>query len=60
MTNQPGVIGGAIAIVAIISATVAVCLGHIDSAAFTGIVAAVGGGGLAAGAHASGVKQGAP
>lgn len=60
MTNLPGVIGGIIAIVAICGATVAVCLGHIDSAAFTGIVAGVGGGGLGAGAHAAGVKQGAP
>jgi hypothetical protein len=60
MTNLPGVLGAAIAIVAIIGATVAVCLGHIDGSAFTGIVAGVGGGGLGAGAHAAGVKQGAP
>lgn len=60
MTAQVGIIGAAVAIVAIVCATVAVCLGHIDGAGFTGIIGAFGGIGAGAGAHAAGVKQGQP
>lgn len=60
MTTTPGIVGAVIALAAIIGATVAVCLGHIDAAAYTGIVGAGLGGGLGAGAHAAGVNQGAP
>lgn len=56
-TPAPGVIGGAVAIVAIIGATVAVCLGQIDGAAYASLVSAVAGVGIGAGAHASGVAQ---
>lgn len=55
-----GLVGAGLAGVAIICATVAVCLGHIDSSAFTTIVGVGLGGGVGAGAHAAGVKQGAP
>lgn len=54
-------LGGAIvSVIAIIGATVAVCLGHIDAGTFAGIVGAGLGGGIGAGAHAAGVKQGTP
>lgn len=59
-TPAPGLIGGIVAIVAIVGATVAVCLGHIDGAGYLGLVAALAGAGVGAGAHASGVKQGTP
>lgn len=60
MNMQAGIIGGAVAIVAIIGATIAVCLGNIDAGAYAGIVGAFGGIGAGAGAHAAGVKQGQP
>lgn len=53
----PALIGGVIAIVAIVGATVAVCLGHIDAGAYTGLVGVALGGGVGAGAHAAGVTQ---
>lgn len=59
MTNvSPGVIGGAVAIIAILSATVAVCTGHIDGGTFAGLVGSAMGVGIGAGAHAAGVTQG--
>lgn len=56
--NVPGAIGGAVAVVAIVCATVVVALGKIDASAYTTIVALFGGVGVGAGAHAAGVKQG--
>lgn len=53
----PGVIGGIVAITAIVGATIAVCLGHIDAGAYAGIVGGFGGVGVGAGAHAAGVAQ---
>lgn len=58
MISQPGVVGAAVAVVAIIAATVAVCLGAIDGGAYAAIVAGFGGIGAGAGAHAAGVRQG--
>lgn len=57
MTLPASIPGAALAIVAIAGATVAVCLGHIDSSSYTGIVGVALGGGIGAGAHAAGVKQ---
>lgn len=57
MTTTPGLIGGVVAIIAILGATVAVCLGNIDAGTFAGIVGAGLGGGIGAGAHAAGVNQ---
>jgi hypothetical protein len=54
---EPGLIGGAVAVIAILSATVAVCLHAIDGGAYAAIVAGFGGGALGAGAHAAGAKQ---
>lgn len=55
----PTIMGFGVAVVAIISATVAVGLGHIDSQTYATIVGAALGGGLTFGAHASGVTSGA-
>lgn len=60
MNTPVGIIGGVIAIVAIVGATVAVCLGHIDSSTFSAIVGGGLTGGIGVGAHAAGVKQGQP
>lgn len=60
MNAMPGTMAAVIAIVAIIGATVAVCLGHIDASAYSAIIGAGLGGGLGAGAHAAGVNQGTP
>lgn len=60
VTTTPGLIGGLIVGVAIVCATVAVCLHVIDGATFAGIVGTGLGLGGGAGAHASGVKQGQP
>lgn len=60
MTNLTPLMGGIIAVVAIIGATVAVCLGHIDTSTYSGIVGVGIGGGLGVGAHSSGVSQGTP
>lgn len=57
MISQPAIIGGVIALAAIVGATVAVCLGHIDAGAYTGLVGVALGGGVGAGAHAAGVTQ---
>lgn len=47
-----------VSIVAIVGATVALCLGHIDGGAFAGIVGGLGGVGAGVGAHAAGVRTG--
>lgn len=60
MTNMTALTGGAIALAAIIGATVAVCLGHIDSSTYSAIVGGGLTGGIGVGAHAAGVKQGQP
>lgn len=60
MNSYPGLAGAVVAVAAIVGATVAVCLGHIDGGAFAGIVGAFGGIGAGAGAHAAGVKQAQP
>lgn len=60
MNFPAGLIGGVVAVVAIIGSTVAVCLGSIDGGAYAGIVGAFGGIGAGAGAHAAGVRQGLP
>ena len=58
--QQPALYVAAVAIAALVCATVAVCLGHLDSGAYAGIVGSVVGLALGAGAHAAGVKQGQP
>lgn len=60
MEPAAGTIGASVAIVAILAATVAVCLHAIDGSAYAAIVAGFGGAGFGAGAHAAGVKQGRP
>lgn len=60
MLTNSSYVGGAIAMAAVIGATIAVCLGKIDAAGFTGIVGAFGGIGAGAGAHAAGVNQAKP
>jgi hypothetical protein len=60
MNNIGTAIGGAIALVAVIGATVAVCLGHITASDFQGIIGVALGAGVGLGAHAAGVKQGTP
>ncbi len=55
MTTVGGMV---IFLAAIISATVAVSLGHIDSQTYSTILGAALGFGGGVGAHASGVKQG--
>lgn len=52
-------LGFATVIVAMVSATVAVCLGHIDAQTYATIVGASIGFGGGVGAHASGVTSGA-
>lgn len=47
---------GVVALVAIVGATVALCLGHIDGGTFAGIVGGLGGAGAGAGAHAAGTR----
>lgn len=46
-----------VAVIAIAGATVAVCLGHIDSSTYAAIVAGFGGAGVGVGAHSAGVAQ---
>lgn len=60
MPTYPIIVGGIVAAIAIAGATVAVCLGHIDSATFVAVVGTFGGVVTGAGAHASGVTQGKP
>lgn len=60
MTTSPALIGAAVAVVAIVGATVAVCIGHIDAGTFAGLVGGASGAGLGVGAHAAGVRQGTP
>lgn len=50
--------GYALAAFAIIGATVAVCLGHIDQQTYATIVGFGAGGGLGVGAHAAGQASG--
>lgn len=54
---SPGLIGGAVAALAIACSTIAVCLGAIDGSAYSAIVAGFGGFGAGAGAHAAGAAQ---
>lgn len=58
MPSSPTLYTAAIAIVAIVAATVAVCIHAIDAQSYTGIVGTALGAGIGIGAHASGVKQG--
>jgi hypothetical protein len=44
-----------LAVVVVVSTTVALCLGHIDSQTFLGIIGAITGLGMGAGIHAAGV-----
>jgi hypothetical protein len=60
MNNVATIIGGTIAIVAVVGATVAVCLGHISASDYQGIIGVALGAGVGIGAHAAGVKQGTP
>lgn len=60
MNTSTALIGGVIALAAIVGATVAVCLGHIDSSTYSAIVGGGLTGGIGVGAHAAGVKQGQP
>lgn len=57
MISQVGAI--LIALAAIISATVAVTTGHIDTATYIAIVGPVAGVGVGIGAHSAGVASGA-
>lgn len=57
MTITPGITTAVVIVTAIAGATVAVCLGHIDSATYATIVAGGLGLGAGAGAHAAGVQQ---
>jgi len=57
MTTSPAIAGAAVALAAIIGATVAVCLGHIDAGAYSGLIGVALGGGVGAGAHAVGATQ---
>ena len=47
-----------IGLAAVIGATVAVCLGHIDSATYIAIIGPIAGVGVGAGVHAQGVTTG--
>lgn len=58
MDNITTMVGGIVAVVAVIGATVAVSLGHIDSSTYSSIVGGALVGGIGVGAHAAGVKQG--
>lgn len=53
-------VGAAVAVVAIVCATVAVCFHVLDPAGYIGLVTGLGGTAIGAGAHAAGVKQGTP
>lgn len=55
---NPSYLGFGVAALAIISATVAVSLGHIDTQTYSTLVGAALGGGITFGAHASGVSAG--
>lgn len=57
MGNAPVIIGGGVAALAIVGATIAVCLGSIDAGAYAALIGAALGGGVGAGAHAAGVTQ---
>ncbi len=48
----------AIGVAAVVGASVAVCLGHIDSATFIAIVGPLAGVGVGAGIHTAGVTSG--
>ena len=52
----PLIVGGAVAVVAIVCATVAVSLGKIDPQTFAAIVGVFGGAGVGVGAHAAGTR----
>lgn len=58
MTTYTSLAGAAVAIFAVAGATVAVCLGHIDSSTYSTIVGGALVGGIGVGAHAAGVQQG--
>lgn len=60
MTTTPGIIAGAVAIVAIVAATIGLCLGQLEGGEYVGIVGTFGGVATGAGLHAAGVKQGQP
>lgn len=60
MNNVTILAGAGIAGLAVVGATVAVCLGHIDSSTYSSIVGGALVGGIGVGAHAAGVKQGQP
>jgi hypothetical protein len=47
-----------IGLAAVVGASVAVCLGHIDQSTYIAVVAAFGGVGVGAGVHAAGVNTG--
>jgi hypothetical protein len=53
-----GYLGSVVALVAIVSATVAVSLGKISGEAYVGIVGVFGGAGAGAAAHSAGTAQG--
>lgn len=55
VTSDTAVLGYALAIVGVIGATVAVCLGHIDAETYIALVGPVVGAGVGVGAHAAGV-----
>jgi hypothetical protein len=57
LLDTPGLVGATVAVVAIVSATLAVCLHAIDGATYGTIVAGFGGFGAGAGAHAAGAAQ---
>ena len=59
MGVTPQITALAIGLAAIVGASVAVCLGHIDAPTYIGIVSAFGGVGVGAGVHAAGTTTGA-
>ena len=51
------ILAAAVTVVVVASATVALCLGHIDGEAYLGFIGTLVGGGVGAGIHAAGVKS---
>jgi hypothetical protein len=59
MQTTPQLTALAVGLVAIVGASVAVCLGHIDPSTYIAVVASFGGVGVGAGVHAAGTTSGA-
>lgn len=57
MQNTPIILSAVVAVTAIVAATTALILGHIQSSDFLAIVGAFGGTAVGVGAHAAGVSS---